>query len=217
MLAGCLPASYTAVTMPGKNLLRQDVEHSYYHVYNRGVNKQAIYLDEQDYVVFLGLLKRYLDAEPQKDKSGRLYPWLAEEVELLAYCLMPNHFHLFIYQVAPGRLMQLLKGVCTSYTMYFNRKYKRVGPLFQNNYRAVLVDNDSYLQHISRYIHLNPKNYRQWEFSSLAYYVGKRTAAWVRPQRVLEMFESDAYGTFVADYEDHKRMLEDLKPHLADR
>lgn len=203
--------------MPGKNLVRQDVEHGYYHAYNRGVNKRRIFLDDTDYTVFLSLLKRYLSPEPQKDKSGRLYPWFADEVELLAYCLMPNHFHLFFYQLKPGGIARLVKAIATSYTMYFNKKYGRVGHLFQNHYRASLVTTDGYLQHVSRYIHLNPKRYKEWQFSSLAHYAGNKQASWLRPQRVLELFEGDNYMRFVADYEDYKRMLDEIKPILADR
>ncbi len=113
-------------------------------------------------------------------------------------------------------MKKLLKNICGSYTSYFNKKYQRVGPLFQDRFKAVLIDNDSYLQHISRYIHLNPRAYLEWEFSSLPYYLGKKRADWVKPKATLELFESvDDYRQFVADYESYKRDLDILKSELA--
>jgi putative transposase len=204
--------------MPGKNLEKIYLEHSFYHVYNRGVNKQAVFLDNEDYAVFLNLFKRYLSDEPVNDNKGREYPWLHNDIELLAFCLMPNHFHALIYQIDPEAMTKLLKAITTTYSMYFNKKYKRLGPLFQNRFRAVLVMNDSYLDHISRYIHLNPKHYKEWPYSSLPFYLGNQSASWLQPKRVLGLFDNspELYAEFVADYESHKAMLDELKAELAD-
>ena len=79
--------------MPARNIVKQYDVDSYYHVYNRGVNKRKIFVDDEDYVVFLGLLKRYLGSGNEKDKYNRDYQSFYEELDLLAYCLMPNHFH----------------------------------------------------------------------------------------------------------------------------
>lgn len=128
---------------------------------------------------------------------------------------MPNHFHLLLYQKQSGGVMKLLKGVCTSYTMYFNRKYKRVGPLFQNHYRSSLINSESYLLHISRYIHLNPRDYKKWEWSSLPYYLKSKQSDWLHPQRILDLFEGDSYEKFVGDYEEHRSVMEEIKAELA--
>jgi putative transposase len=130
--------------------------------------------------------------------------------------LMPNHFHLLIYQNEPTAMTRLLRGVCTSYSTYFNKKYRRIGPLFHERYKASRVDRDEYLQHISRYIHLNPESYKEWSFSSLPYYLGTKQAAWVRPERILELFRAGEYASFVSDYVSHKRALEEIKYELAD-
>lgn len=202
--------------MPSKNRDKIYLSDSFYHLYNRGVNKRKIFLVEDDYAVFLNLLKRYLSPETVKDDKGRGYPSLYSRLELLAFCLMPNHFHLLIYQKDKGAMTQLLRGVATSYTMYFNKKYKRVGPLFQNRFKASMIIRDDYLQHISRYIHLNPKAYKIWEFSSFPYYLGDKQAGWLNPERILEIFDNpEEYETFVADYEAQKEMLDELKGELA--
>lgn len=201
--------------MPGKNIVKTYVADGYYHVYNRGVNKQDIFKDDDDYRVFLNLFKRYLDDVPHKDNKGREYIWLHEQITLAAYCLMPNHFHLLIMQKEPDAMTQLLRNVCTTYTTYFNKKHKRVGSLFQGVYKASRITNDAYLQHISRYIHLNPDDYKSWDYSSYKYFLGKAKAAWISPKLILDMFEGESYADFVADYEDHKQMLDEIKSELA--
>lgn len=205
--------------MPSKNSVKIYAPEGYYHVYNRGVNKQNIFEDEADYTVFLSLLKRYLCEEPARDKYDREYPYYGKDIMLLAFCLMPNHFHLFIYQKEANMMTALMRGLLTSYTGYFNKKYKRIGHLFQGVYKASLIKNDSYFEHISRYIHLNPDNYKNYEWSSLPYYLGKKHAEWVRPQRIMENFNNDPtlYEQFLDDYENYEKSLDDINYSLADR
>lgn len=187
---------------------------SFYHIYNRGVNRRNIFLDDKDYVVFLSLLKRYLSARISKKESGVAYKTLHQDVELLAYCLMPNHFHLFIYQHSPDAMFELLKPVSIAYAMYFNRRYLRVGPLFQQRYRAIRIVDNGHLLHISRYIHLNPQNFNQWQWSSLPYYTGHKHADWVRPDRIVALFSGD-YQSFMNDYVDRRNELKIIENILA--
>lgn len=135
--------------MPARNIVKKYSPDSYFHIYNRGVAKQTIYHDEEDYAVFMNLLKRYLDIEPHADRSGRLYEHLRDDIELLTFCLMPNHFHLLVYLHDEDSATKLLRGVCTAYTLYYNRKYNRVGTIFQGRYKASRITSDSYLEHIS--------------------------------------------------------------------
>ena len=147
---------------------------------------------------------------------GREYRSFRESVELLAYCLMPNHFHILFYQEEAKAISSLMRGLMTSYSVYFNRKYKRSGPLFESRYKSSLITSDEYLMHISRYIHLNPKQWKTWQWSSLPEYLSKRDAEWVMPERILELFSSmEAYREFVADYEDSQRTIEAIKHELA--
>ena len=130
---------------------------------------------------------------------------------------MPNHFHALIYQRKSDAITKLFKSVITTYGMYFNKKYKRSGPLLQSRFKASLINRDDYLMHISRYIHLNPKNYKSWKFSSLPFYLGEKRAEWLKPQTILELFDNQAdYRNFIEDYEDHKHLLDEIRLELAD-
>lgn len=203
--------------MPSRNTRKEYAPNSYYHVYNRGLAKQHIFLDKDDYVVFLSLLKRHLSKDSQTNKYCREAPHFYGQVELLAFCLMPNHFHFLIYQSNDsGAMTKFLQSVCTAYTMYFNRKYERRGPLFEGRFKASRISQDEYLQHISRYIHLNPREYRRYKWSSLPYYLDGYEAEWIKPQRILDIFEDDNYENFLKDYQDHKAMLDEIKHELAD-
>lgn len=203
--------------MPSRNTIREFDEHQYYHVFNRGVEKRLIFLDDKDYTVFLGLLKKYLTGENHSPKNRHKYPTLNNKVKLLAYCLMPNHFHLLLYQTDAQGITDLMRRVAVGYAMYFNNRYNRVGGLFQGKYKASLINKDAYLQHISRYIHLNPDNYKEWPYSSYLYYNSTKQADWLSQQFILDLFDGDrqAYLNFVADYESSKQELEILKWQLA--
>ena len=196
--------------MPAKNSVKQFIENGYYHIYNRGVEKRDIFLDEQDYAVFLNYLKKYLS--PSSSRSGSDPHELATEIDLLSFCLMPNHFHLLVKQSTRSGITKLVRAICTNYVMYFNKKYERVGTLFQGKYKAVLVNKDAYLLHLSRYIHLNPfpkSNPKFYEYSSYSYYLGKKSANWLKTNEILNYFKSArktglkdmlSYESFVDDY-----------------
>ena len=160
--------------MPAKNSRKIYKENGFYHLYNRGVEKRSIFEDKQDYSVFLLYLKSYLlpknvDAlqEMLSDKNStwnekrlilkqlRLNNF-NKEISLLAYCLMPNHFHFIVKQTAPDSIDRFINSLNTRYVMYFNKKYDRVGPLFQGVYKAVVVETDEQLLYLSGYIHRNP-------------------------------------------------------------
>ncbi len=195
--------------MPRKNVIKQYAENQFYHIYNRGVNKEAIYIDDEDYRVFLNLLKRLLGHEVQKNIFGREYPNYFNEIELNTFCLMPNHFHILIYQHTESAVIKFMQSLAVSYSMYFNKKYDRVGPVFQSQYKASMITNNSYLYHISRYIHLNPTNFREWKYSSLPYYVSGRNATWIKPLRIMQLFRGiEEYNEFLDDYFGYKMSLE---------
>lgn len=202
--------------MSGKNIYKDYVEDSYYHIYNRGVNKSPIFKDDQDFAVFLALIKRSLSREVEQSKRQIRYTTFVDEIDLLAFCLMGNHFHLFIYQKSNNKaIAEFMRSITTAYVMYFNKKYKRVGPLFQQRYRAVRIVDDAQLLHISRYIHLNPDKYEDYEWSSYNYYLGKKHADWLDVDLVLSLFDGN-YENFVAEYKDMHDELEQLKTELAD-
>jgi putative transposase len=167
--------------------------------------------------MFLQLLARYLSIEPVQDASGRDYPHLHGKVELLAYCLMGNHFHMLLYQVEEGAMKTLMQSLMSSYTRYFNKTHKRSGPLFESRYKAAMIYHQNYLEHISRYIHLNRKDWQTYRYSSIHNYLYDREDEWLQPERILELFNSkQEYKEFVSDYVEYKQMLDLVKYELAD-
>lgn len=203
--------------MPSRNVSKEQAPESYYHVYARGSNKQKIFIEAADYKYYLGLFDRYLSGKQAVSKTGEPYPQFSGKVSILAYCLMSNHFHLLVYQNEVPFLEKLMRSVMTSYSRYFNLKYKRTGSLFESRYKAVRIDNDAYLQHVTRYIHLNPRYWERYRYSSLKYYREEATSVWLNPNIVLGLFSSrQEYLQFVADYESQRDMMAELKYQLAD-
>ena len=143
--------------MPSRNVVKTYIENGFYHIYNRGSEKRKIFLDKSDYRAFTHLMKRCLDQELKVNPDGIINTHsIADEADLICYCLMPNHFHFLIKQNTKDAVTKFLRRVVTSYVMYFNKKYQREDGLFQGKPRGVLIQNESYLLHLSRYIHLNP-------------------------------------------------------------
>ena len=142
-----------------------------YHIYNRGVEKRKVFLDNQDYFRFIHDLYEFNDENPVINVNYRLQhkqskymevqlPYIKNErkllVDILVWCLMPNHYHLLLRQRMDNGIVLFMQKLGSGYTNYFNLKYERVGSLFQGRFKALLVENDNYLLHLSRYIHLNP-------------------------------------------------------------
>jgi putative transposase len=207
--------------MPSRHLEKLYAEDSYYHVFNRGVEKRKIFLEDSDFLFFLSLLERYIGPIQTKDAKYRLLPNYYNDVELLAYCLMPNHIHMFLYQHDRDAIQQFMRSLFTSYSMYFNRKYNRVGGLFQDRYKAVPIHDDSYFTHISRYIHLNPldikRDYKTYPYSSLQGWIGKDKPSWLRPDRAMtEFLSANEYLYFLADYRKVKAELDTIKKELKE-
>ncbi len=213
--------------MPAKNSEKLYVTNGYYHIYNRGVEKRIIFQDAQDYSVFLSYLKEYLLQKDKKSLRSRLAdPTVSSKekhkilkslqlnnffgsIRLFAYCLMPNHFHLLVKQKEGTAVDTFMNSLCTRYTMYFNRKNKRVGPLYQGVYKAVLVTTDEQLQHLSRYIHRNPLALQgvplemlSEQPSSYLDYLGRRKTMWLSTTEILSYFSRKnphlSYESFVS-------------------
>ena len=202
--------------MPSPNVVKINVAESYYHVYARGVDRQTIFRDNYDFEYFQYLLKRYLSIKPHLSKEGTYYPHFAGNIELLCYCLMNNHFHLLIYQVEESSMPHLMRSLMVSYSRYFNLKYRRTGPLFESRYKASSIKGGSHLEHISRYIHMNPRYWKQYPYSSLSQYLSNQCTEWLNPQRVLIMYPTrKAYYETLLAYEDQKQLLKEIKHELA--
>lgn len=218
--------------MPAKNIIKTYVENGYYHLYNRGVEKRRIFLNKHNYQTFLFYLKLYLSPPKSLLEPDKIHPLtkkrvrldikqvsLYGKIKLLAYCLMPNHFHLLVKQKTDSAITELIRKVCTAYSLVFNQRYNRVGALFQGRYKAVLIDTDEQLMHISRYIHQNPKEVAEdgpmqvlnYPYSSLSQYLGKYKTAWLHPEEILTYFSQKSpvldYKNFVLEKETEEESL----------
>lgn len=153
----------------------------YYHVFNRGVNKQVIFYDKNDWNRFLFLatlfqsptnfknISRFSKNFTESVQHRVLHTTLNTEkivrdryVELVAFCIMPNHFHLILKEEKEGGISQYMQRVLNSYTKYFNTKYQKSGHLFQGPYKAVHVESNDQLLYLSAYIHRNPRELKNW-------------------------------------------------------
>lgn len=202
--------------MPTKNRIKVYVPDTYYHVYNRGWNKTEIFRDAEDYGYFEELLSRHLSIRPVKDTKSRERRHLRKVLDLVAYCLMPNHFHILVYQREERAITQLTSSVLTAYTMYFNRKYKRRGSLFESTYKAVPIIEGAQIMHITRYIHLNHRDYRNWPHSSYQDYLNN-PREWIAPSSILELFNTKGkYEEFINDYSSMRQERERIRLELAD-
>jgi len=163
----------------------------YYHLYNRGNNRQPIFLERENCLYFLRQLRKYL---------------VPAIIDVIAYCLMPNHYHFLVY-LRTDNLSRPMQRFSLSYTKALNKRYERVGSLFQGRFKAVAVDSDEYVLHLSRYIHLNPvlaglvARPEDWEFSSYHEYIGVRQGTLPSPGVVLSQFSSPSdYRQFILSY-----------------
>ncbi|TET83798.1 MAG: hypothetical protein E3J36_03100 [Candidatus Nealsonbacteria bacterium] len=141
-----------------------------FHILNRGVDKRNIFLDDQDYFRFVHNLFEFNDPSPvfnlgyflNRNQSIDLRSQYIERkprkliIEILAFCLMPNHFHLLIRQKEGGGITKFMRKLGIGYAKYFNQKYQRTGALFQGRYKAVLVNRGAHFIHLPYYIHFNP-------------------------------------------------------------
>jgi len=172
------------------------VEDEYYHIYNRGNSKQKIFHDEEDYKRFIGLLHVCNQKDNfRSDTLGRDQGLLSlsvkhELVGIGAYVLMPNHFHILITQQDGGSISRFMQKLTTAYVMYYNKKYKRTGSLFEGKFKSQYLESDRYLKYIYSYIHLNPLKLidKDWKTAG----VKSKKSAW-------DFLKSYTYSSFT-DY-----------------
>lgn len=164
------------ITVSRSDLLKSTGE--FFHVYNRGVDRQLIFRGRDDYLVFMDLIHK----------------WLGPEALLMhTLTLMPNHFHFILQQLVPYAMSEFQKRISQGLAQWVNRHGRRVGHLFQGRYKLKLVDDRSYLAQLSKYIHQNPvaaglvRNAEDWEFSSVRDFLGKREHNFLTTRTLIEM------------------------------
>lgn len=210
--------------MPSKNALKEYEAGGYYHLYNRGVNKRSIFKDQKDYSTFLSYLQFYLTSPDLRGSSSQdQFPIAPSkqlknyvgEIELLAYCLMPNHFHLMLKQNSQYGINHFMRSLCTKYSRYFNTRHKRVGHLFQGIYKAVRVTDEYQFTYLTKYLHRNsldlstfkddPRRLSEYKYSSYGNYLHLFQQSWVSTSDILSYFSQTnprlTYQNFVEESE----------------
>ena len=172
----------------------------YYHLYNRGAGRQVIFCHERNYVYLLRLLKT-----------------VAQEcsVTVIAYCLLPNHYHWLVRQDGQIPVGKVPARVFGSYSQAFNRAYERTGTLFEGPYKALAVETDAYFVNLCGYIHLNPVHHglvddpEAWPYSNYLEWIEKRPGTLVDRELVHAYFANPkAYEEFIHTFQEAASFLE---------
>lgn len=203
-----------------------------YHVYDRGIAKQDIFHSDKDYLRMIDSISYYLDKiipmRLSKIDKNELKKILSIEpkkplIEIYAYCLMPNHFHILIRQLEDNGITIFMKRLLNSYTRYYNVKNNRVGTIFQGRFKGILIDNDTQLLHLSRYIHLNPfvagitKNISDYRWSSYNNYLMTEKTRICHSNYIINMAGTNTrYTEFVENYASYAQELNIIKHLLHD-
>lgn len=220
--------------MPGRKI--PIVEDQIYHVVNRGIASQKIFLDKRCYWRTIDLLRYYRFNNPpfgfsrfvklSPEKKLEILSAMENKndylVKLIAYCLMPTHFHLLLKEIKPSGIAKFVSQVCNGYTRYLNTRKESIGPILQGKFKDVLINTDEQLMHVSRYIHLNPYSARlikdldileSYPYSSLPEYLDPTVEGICNgKQEVLSLFKArEDYRKFVFDQADYQRNLQDIK------
>jgi putative transposase len=209
-----------------------------YHIYNRGLDKRPTFTDFNENLRAYQAIKFYRFESPpvrlsyfvrygtKKIEELTESSWGNQLVSIIAYCLMPNHFHFILRQEVDGGISKFISNFENSYTRYFNTKSKRVGGLFLDDFQNVLVDSEEQLLHLTRYVHLNPYSSSiiktldellKYEWSSLKEYIGGGEEPICNKEMVMSYFKNkESYKTFVFDRADYQRELKRIE-HLFER
>lgn len=207
----------------------------YYHVFNRGVEKRPTFTTKYEYIRAKDTINLYRFGDLpiryskylalNKEKKEKFLAELNEnqlQIEIIAYCLMPNHFHFLLKQRRDNGVVKFVAKFTNSYTKYFNTKHERVGPLFQGVFKAVHVEDDEQLLHLSRYIHLNPvmgniiknEELRNYPWTSYQNYLNLVDNKMVSTEEIRSFFKTPMdYEKFVmneADYQKQLRLIDYL-------
>lgn len=207
-----------------------------YHVFNRGIARAPIFSTSSHFLRFLDLIDYYrfqdtpvsysqfrgIEKETREEIFNRLVKGNRRYIEILAFCLMDNHFHFLLKQIVDKGVAKFIGNLQNAHAKYFNIKTERTGPLFQPMFKSVRIVTDEQLLHISRYIHLNPstgylveiKNLEAYPWSSLACYVGDCNYSFVSTELILEIITKKKYKEFVYNQAEYQRELGKIK-HLT--
>lgn len=187
--------------MPRKNLVKQYRPNTGYHVYNRGFEREAVFRDQVDCAEFMSRLRRLLLGHA----TGRAGRPVRPKVRLLAYALVPNHFHLYLTQDSdPLAIRRFMNALTPAYARHFSARHRLTGvrPVWDGAYRARPVHGAASSMDLISYIHLNRDGSARSEFTSHPNYLGDRNDSWIDHRRGLQAFgDTDGYRRFLGDKE----------------
>ncbi len=180
----------------------QFLPHGYYHIYNRGARRLTLFHENDNYIFVLNRIKKYLQRF---------------DLAMIAYCLMPNHYHLLIRQNSEHAAGLLPQRVFNSYSKAYNKRYNHSGTLFEGRFKAKAVDSDAYLLHLCRYIHANPVKHKfcneleEWPYSNYQEWIGSRQGTLIDRAFVDSRFPvADEYEAFVLEFLRMSELPEEL-------
>lgn len=200
-----------------------------YHICTRGVNKQNIFKDDKDRERLLDLLVHCLAKDKMQSfsmaRKMKIVSELTREkqgvIDILAFCLMDNHIHLLTKENVENGTSLYMQRILNSYAKYFNLRHKRSGPLYTGRFKAVLIDGDEQLLHVSRYIHLNPlmahmiDNPVNYKWSSLSSYTDNKNKRTCHTSLIKKVMVGD-YTSFITDEADYLRSINSISHLLLD-
>ena len=216
--------------MPSRKL--PIINDEYYHIYNRGFNKKPIFISNNDYQRALETIRYYQFSTPSfkysilnrltiQQKNKLLQQLVSTQIDILAFCFMPNHFHFLIKQISDDGILKSISKFSNSYSKYFNTLHEKNGPVFDSRFKAVRVTSNEQMLHLSRYIHLNPytasieKNLNQiqnYPYSSLKEYMHPQSFTLTQTDEILGQFKSSQdYLSFTLDQADYQKKLHLIK------
>ncbi len=204
-----------------------------YHVFNRGIDGRVTFSNIREYSRAYQIMKYYQFSSPplklsrflrigdSKRQELQESSWGEKFVSIMCYCLMPNHFHFMIRQEVDGGISNFLSLFLNSYTRYFNTKNDRVGQLFLDTFKNVLVETEEQLLHLSRYIHLNPfsssivnslEDLYKYEWSSLGEYIGGSEDHICEKDMIFSSFKTkESYKNFISNRAEYQRELKKIE------
>lgn len=199
-----------------------------YHIYNRSVAGIPIFKGDRECKLFLEAVKFYLQPDPPTRfsifrTSKERFPIKLDSqlVTIISFSLMPNHYHFILRQEQENGIKKFIQRLTNSFAHYFVLKYRKSGHVFGGNFKAVRIETNEQLLHLSRYIHLNPvtaylvEEPDDYPYSSYQIYIGKESLGFVDPLPVLSQFSTrNTYRKFVMDQKDYQRKLDEIK-HLT--
>ncbi|PIP28093.1 MAG: hypothetical protein COX29_02985 [Candidatus Moranbacteria bacterium CG23_combo_of_CG06-09_8_20_14_all_35_22] len=199
----------------------------YYHIYNRGVDKREVFLDRKDYERFILGMNEFNDSRPSWKVRFEVSPRVTRGetsnlVELIAYCINPNHYHFILKQKVENGVTDFMRKLGTGYTMYFNKRHAHSGVIFQGPFKSIHIDSNEYLLLLSAYVNANHEIHgfleKDWPYSSLLDYTERRDGKLCNKEIILGQFDNNffEYEKYIKNNADYFREKKELEEYILE-